>query len=536
MRPPIWAQSRQEVCESLEYFKSYQSGVYYVNDVAQGYLLGAYSSSRDMFHHDGRLIVSHGGGKSEGLRVNKDSGQMEISRASHQSSDDKSVRALLNTYRRGLPLVLLADDKYALFPYDLCAEGYAYIVLGHYWIAEAWAELEIKKNEEKLVRYKFAFQWCPEQGEPWWTLPQDRMANTLAEAVTPARMRCDTCTITSVQVYEQGWMCLNPACIVFFTLRGTNVVEELTAALSFLSLRQNRPYKMSTGKESTLPAPPPAGEVDRGLVTTRRFTRGMHCVECGRLSCRFRWKCWQCQGCKNEFDVKGAIRKPNEFWSQHRALIFSDERIMPKACINRGLQRMFLDEITNERLLLRSYTMPGNRGIIYIIPGNQKINCVADQIFHDYQEQAMNGTIDFRRYPLRSVGRGELLTNYFSQNSESVYLPSFECYSNQSARSAVATDSPQYVGGATRTISLEHGPSVVRDALTLVKRRIKVTIGKDVPFNEVLSAAYMEEQKMAGDILVMDGAGVQEFYEHTVIPMNFRMVATCRVISPENYT
>ena len=70
--------------------------------------------------------------------MNKESGQMEISGASHQSSDDKSVRALLNTYRRRLPLVLLADDKYALFPYDLRAEGYTYVVLGYYWIVDAW--------------------------------------------------------------------------------------------------------------------------------------------------------------------------------------------------------------------------------------------------------------------------------------------------------------------------------------------------------------------------------------------------------------
>jgi hypothetical protein len=56
---------------------------------------------------------------------------------------------------------------------------------------------------------------------------------------------------------------------------------------------------------------------------------------------------------------------------------------------------------------------------------------------------------------------------------------------------------PQYVGGANSTITLEDGSSAVRAALELVRRRIRVTINKDVPFNEVLSAAYMEQQKMA---------------------------------------
>ena len=41
-RPPIWAVSRQEVCESLAHFRSYQSGVYHSGGVAHGYLLSGF--------------------------------------------------------------------------------------------------------------------------------------------------------------------------------------------------------------------------------------------------------------------------------------------------------------------------------------------------------------------------------------------------------------------------------------------------------------------------------------------------------------
>lgn len=34
-------------------------------------------------------------------------------------------------------------------------------------------------------------------------------------------------------------------------------------------------------------------------------------------------------------------------------------------------------------------------------------------------------------------------------------------------------------------------------ALALIKNRIATALEKEVPFNEVLSAAYMEKQKMA---------------------------------------
>lgn len=36
--------SRQEVCESFEYFRSYHSGVYSKDDIVKGYLLGAYAA------------------------------------------------------------------------------------------------------------------------------------------------------------------------------------------------------------------------------------------------------------------------------------------------------------------------------------------------------------------------------------------------------------------------------------------------------------------------------------------------------------
>lgn len=38
-----------------------------------------------------------------------------------------------------------------------------------------------------------------------------------------------------------------------------------------------------------------------------------------------------------------------------------------------------------------------------------------------------------------------------------------------------------------------------------------------------------------GDVLIMDGAEVQEYYEHTVVPLNFRIAATARYINNRNH-
>ena len=119
------------------------------------------------------------GGKAESLHKRK--GQTVAQPATDQLAEDKSVRALLNNYRNQRPLVLLIDDKYVLFPYNLGAKDITYVVLGFYIIAHAWgttstssffslvqrystAERQPANNETGyVVRYKFAFRWCDDQ-------------------------------------------------------------------------------------------------------------------------------------------------------------------------------------------------------------------------------------------------------------------------------------------------------------------------------------------------------------------------------------
>lgn len=43
----------------------------------------------------------------------------------------------------------------------------------------------------------------------------------------------------------------------------------------------------------------------------------------------------------------------------------------------------------------------------------------------------------------------------------------------------------------------DEAPEAVRTALALIKARASAALGKPVDFNEILSAAYLEEQKMS---------------------------------------
>ncbi|KAG1865826.1 hypothetical protein DFJ58DRAFT_863465, partial [Suillus subalutaceus] len=596
-KPPIWAESRQEVCESFDYFRSYQSGVYSLKDIVKGYLLGGSPASRDIFHCGGRLIISHGGGKAESI-LDYRVGPARFQQAQDQEATDKSVRALLKSYTDKRPLVLLADEKYALFPFDLGASGCTYVVLGLYWISHAWAEYQPASNGGRVVRWKFAFQWCEGQGDPWWTssksddvdmLPDPMRDYPSAPGQDPspsnavADVTCNKCSQKSPVVYSQGWMCLNPSCTSFWSLGGRELEQQQLdydttflrpIAMVFTNLPELRPAKLIETMDS--------------VTTSYAFSKGWHCEKCGRLSSRFKWEHWECSNCRLIHKVPGRLRTAKEFWHQRPPVDYLHSHVGKQSGLQRHCHSLALLPHLHAPLAgviarrpeplelgdgggfthYLTFILPHERGRIHLILGTPLANKRADEIFRQYQEQANEGELLLRRYPLRLnyasdhlnyvAVRGTFLTNYFSQNSGEPY---------------------QYVGGTGNTVPFDKAPSSVCGALALIKERSRLALHKDIPFNEILSAAYMEKQKMSfhsdsehglgpvvaslslgsaafmhfraratpkepkhsssnvltlilrhGDVLIMEGDGVQQHYEHTVIPMNFRIAATARCI------
>ena len=55
----------------------------------------------------------------------------------------------------------------------------------------------------------------------------------------------------------------------------------------------------------------------------------------------------------------------------------------------------------------------------------------------------------------------------------------------------------QYVVDTNGTVPFEEAPQAVRSALAFIKSRASAALNKPVDFNEILSAAYLEEQKMS---------------------------------------
>ncbi|EJF65534.1 hypothetical protein BD309DRAFT_1050715 [Dichomitus squalens] len=264
--------------------------------------------------------------------------------------------------------------------------------------------------------------------------------------------------------------------------------------------------------------------------------------------------------------IIGMARSPKDLRA-HKSLGFLTHKVAEDSGIQVSQLMPFRDEELHAYYHI--YILPENRGRIYLILGTPRTNEVADEIFQEYQDQAGTGELQLRRWPLkRHQCRGELLTNYFSHNTGEPY---------------------QYVGGTADTVPFDVAPSAVVKARDLIQSRMmSIMQAENQPyrFNEVLSAAYMEEQSMAfhsdaedglgprvaslslgssavmhfrplkkyrkdtgggmkcnaltlqlhhGDVLIMDGAQIQEYYEHTVVPHNFRIAATARYIDNRSH-
>ena len=111
-----------------------------------------------------------------------------------------------------------------------------------------------------------------------------------------AKITCAQCQNPSPRVFELSWACLTPECPMFWThiggeFEGQPMPDNLDYHSSFLDLPPSQP--LPPGFESVGHAEGVAVEMDPiGITTSYTFSRGYHCVNCGRLSCRYVSDSW----------------------------------------------------------------------------------------------------------------------------------------------------------------------------------------------------------------------------------------------------
>lgn len=171
---------------------------------------------------------------------------------------------------------------------------------------------------------------------------------------------CLSCSRNFPQIYELCWTCLNPDCYKFFTRpNGQILPDNLEYSRNFLELAPSMAIPVGFG--TLMPAPVLSLNVKN--KTTYAFTRGFHCNECGRLSCRsgfeclgnrsvtkrfcrYQWERWECRNC--EVCVQPC---PDLFWL---ILVYADQGAI-HLCNSRG-RNPYISNSTLE--LQRLYPKP----------------------------------------------------------------------------------------------------------------------------------------------------------------------------------
>uniref|UniRef100_A0A0W0F0A1 Alpha-ketoglutarate-dependent dioxygenase AlkB-like domain-containing protein n=1 Tax=Moniliophthora roreri TaxID=221103 RepID=A0A0W0F0A1_MONRR len=548
MFPPIWSKTRQEVCESFDWFRSYQGGVYFRDDQVKGYLLGGFASKRDILCQEGKLIISHGGGKSENASSGK--GQAKLVSAGDQSAGDKSVRALLQNYEKQIPLVLIIDSNYSQFPFDLRAKDISYAVLGLYTIVHTWEELEMAGGKA-VVRFKFAFQWCNAQGEPWWLQGTKADHNHRVKRVFPPN---DTPLPWVPTLKKEAQKRRVPVKVKearlasFWKLNGQPPPDSLEYNSEFLQLLPSD--QMAPTDIMDIQPKKPITHPHDGVTTLSSFLRGYHCEMCGRLSCRFKWQQWECANpdCRRTLPVFGKIQlaKDLDHLTSNSSMIGDHElKSFSEIKVSRTI---FVPMGGGISWSYQRFDLPEEGGSIFHMKHPKTRMHEMNQIFEENKPAAESCNSDAGLFEVTEVGReiyhtlhshspfhvvqGELLTQYFSQNCGEPY---------------------HYVGGDANTVPWDQAPGAVLKAREMIHQKFHTDdepgLGPTVAGLSLGAPAKMHFRKRGtghrdteltvllrhGDILVMHGPKFQKTYEHTVIPENFRIAATARYIDPARH-
>ena len=118
-----------------------------------------------------------------------------------------------------------------------------------------------------VVRWKFAFEWCEKQPDPWWieapgSSPSsvgssaDASTNPFPNSGSPSTSdalslyySCSICRAHSPVVYAQGWMCLQPTCSAFWRLPNGDIAPDdaLSYSDAFLHAAARCNHELSDG-------------------------------------------------------------------------------------------------------------------------------------------------------------------------------------------------------------------------------------------------------------------------------------------------
>ncbi|TGZ78296.1 hypothetical protein EX30DRAFT_162605 [Ascodesmis nigricans] len=508
---------------------------------------------------DGQIIISHCGGKSAEV---DDSNERAL--IDDQFKDDNPVRCMLNNWQYKQPIVMIMGSKCPTSPTKM---PHRYQVLDWFMITHAWTEPDPFSGH---VRFKYRFEKVGLQESSWWA-PQGMPGKNeeYLPAVAIEERECATCNKKSPRIYEEGFLCIHSTCQQFWKLDGQSAAHNLHYTQQFLRARHPVPPNY------VVPSPL-APSID-GLLLDRNaelgnahrdFWKGIVCPACGNCCARTSWKGWVCT-CGYSREVGFHVTyTASQLREPHRDRYVG----APIPAINNRYNIPVKVETNGATTIVR-YDLGPAVGTVIHVQNSDELNkkLGMDELLQRYQDPEL----PFKRGQVTTMC-GTSYTRNFALNCGAAY---------------------HYVVDQD-TVKMEDAPVVVQNVLSMLNEQVGKLCPGHRDFNEVLSLAYLEDMRMNyhtddevglgpvvaslslgaparmgfrfragwkqnklchfpgldvddvksgipqfsvtlnhGDLLIMDGAGIQRYWEHSLTRVEglFRIAATGRYIDPDTH-
>lgn len=266
--------------------------------------------------------------------------------------------------------------------------------MGWFQVTHIWAE----KSNGKTC-FKFRLEKIDLKSKSWWAPSNTPMPPTDRDFVTKTECcTCVKCTVESIQVFQQTWMCLNEACPLFWTVNGGKPPAGLTYNPTFLSERSEWPKRI----KPPFPLRPAVFTVDPGhpeLAYSLASWKGMVCPNCGRCNSRILWRKWRCatQGCGFWHDIQLTPVSPLSVLPNHGAEYVG--MAAPQDTWDTKIVQMCRLDFFNRWRIHTYEILPGN--IITHFHSNGPLNNVAGGA-HDMFRALQDADMGLQRFPLTS--------------------------------------------------------------------------------------------------------------------------------------
>lgn len=180
-KPEVWAPGRQELCETLPYYKSAHSGCYSNGNTIYSFMFDSAGVGREYMDSD--IIIARMGGHME-----SDLKTGVVSQKNDHEMTEKQPQSVLNNIDHKNPIAIICGDKNAG---AITTMPYRYCVLGWFKPTHVWAEkTSTKKKTVTTIRYRFERL---DTSTPSWYHPVPAKSVEPEPPANAVALRVETC-------------------------------------------------------------------------------------------------------------------------------------------------------------------------------------------------------------------------------------------------------------------------------------------------------------------------------------------------------